>query len=92
MFMGSGRDDRPIPHEHGMAGSAGLATPCLAADKNGDTALDKSEFPAFIDAAAAAGKPMAQKIKAASRYNMAFGRIDKNGDGFISPEELSSLK
>ena len=64
----------------------------LAADKNGDTALDKSEFPAFIDAAAAAGKPMAQKIKAASRYNMAFGRIDKNGDGFISPEELSSLK
>ena len=55
----------------------------LAADKNGDTALDKSEFPAFIDAAAAAGKPMAQKIKAASRYNMAFGRIDKNGDAAL---------
>ncbi|WP_161596975.1 EF-hand domain-containing protein [Rhizobium glycinendophyticum] len=64
----------------------------MAADKNGDTQLDSSEFKTFIDALAAAGKPMAVKIKGAGRYGMAFGRIDKDKDGILTPTELSALK
>lgn len=64
----------------------------LTADKSGDGNLDQGEFQVFIDGLAAAGKPMAQKLKAAGRYGMAFGRIDKNKDGLVSPTELTSLK
>ncbi|MGI6244510.1 MAG: hypothetical protein ACOYJQ_01905 [Pseudochelatococcus sp.] len=63
-----------------------------AADKNADGALDQAEFRAFIDQQAADGKPNAVKIKSSGRYGTAFGRIDKNGDGRITPDELSSAR
>ncbi|MDH4414916.1 MAG: hypothetical protein QE484_16530 [Rhizobium sp.] len=64
----------------------------LAADKNGDTELDSSEFKTFIDGLAAAGNPMAGKIKGAGRYSLAFGRIDKDKNGLLTPTELAALK
>lgn len=64
----------------------------LAADRNGDGKLDQGEFKTFIDGMAAAGKPMAAKIKSAGRYGMAFARIDKSKDGMISPDELKALQ
>lgn len=64
----------------------------MAADKNGDTKLDAAEFKTFIDGLAAAGNPMAGKIKGAGRYGLAFGRIDKDKNGLLTPAELSALK
>ncbi|MGE6741394.1 EF-hand domain-containing protein [Allorhizobium pseudoryzae] len=64
----------------------------MAADKNGDTKLDANEFKTFIDGLAAAGNPMAGKIKGAGRYGLAFGRIDKDKNGLLTPAELSALK
>ncbi|MCY1666376.1 EF-hand domain-containing protein [Rhizobium sp. SL86] len=64
----------------------------MAADKNGDTKLDSSEFKTFIDGLAASGNPMATKIKGAGRYGLAFGRIDKDKNGLLTPAELSALK
>ncbi|MGV6873081.1 EF-hand domain-containing protein [Pseudochelatococcus sp. B33] len=63
-----------------------------AADKNGNGTLDKTEFRTFIDQLAEAGRPNAVKIKSSGRYDFAFGRIDKNGDGRITPDELSSVQ
>jgi Ca2+-binding EF-hand superfamily protein len=64
----------------------------LAADKNGDTELDSSEFKIFVDGLAASGNQMATKIKGAGRYGLAFGRIDKDKNGLLTPTELSALK
>jgi hypothetical protein len=64
----------------------------LAADKNGDTELDSSEFKIFVDGLAASGNQMATKIKGAGRYGLAFGRIDKDKNGLLTTTELSALK
>jgi Ca2+-binding EF-hand superfamily protein len=71
-----------------------LAAPDLfaTADKNGDGSLDQAEFAGLIDAAAAAGKPKAQKVKAYNMYAKAFARVDKNEDGKISKVEAASMK
>lgn len=71
---------------------ASAQEPFAAADANGDGVLDKTEFRAFIDALAEAGKPNAQKVKSAGRYDMAFGRIDKDKDGSISAAEVAAMK
>jgi Ca2+-binding EF-hand superfamily protein len=75
-----------------LSGTALAADPFSLADTNGDGALDASEFKAFIDAAAAAGKPKAAKVKANNMYTMAFSRIDKNGDGQISKKEVAGMR
>ncbi|MBB6510745.1 Ca2+-binding EF-hand superfamily protein [Rhizobium soli] len=64
----------------------------MTADKNADTMLDQPEFKVFIDTMAASGKPIALKVKQAGRYNLAFGRIDKDKNGLLTPNELQSLK
>lgn len=64
----------------------------MAADKNGDTKLNSAEFKTFIDGLAASGNAMAGKIKGAGRYALAFGRIDKDQDGLLTPAELAALK
>lgn len=64
----------------------------MTADKNADTMLDQGEFKTFIDLIATSGKPVAAKLKASGRYGMAFGRIDKDKNGLLTPTELSALK
>ena len=64
----------------------------MTADKNADTKLDQNEFKVFIDMIAASGKQMAVKVKQSGRYAMAFGRIDKDQNGLLTPTELSALK
>lgn len=61
-------------------------------DANGDGGLDLTEFTAFIDAAAAAGKPNAKKIQANQFYDKAFARIDKNKDGLVTKKEIASMR
>lgn len=61
-------------------------------DANADGGLDLTEFTAFIDAAAAAGKPNAKKIQANQFYARAFARIDKNKDGLVTKNEIASMR
>ncbi|WP_137131574.1 EF-hand domain-containing protein [Rhizobium sp. FY34] len=64
----------------------------MSADKNADTMLDQNEFKLFIDSMAASGKPVAVKVKQAKRYGMAFGRIDQDKNGLLTPTELKALQ
>jgi Ca2+-binding EF-hand superfamily protein len=75
-----------------LSGTALAADPFSLADANGDGALDAGEFKAFIDAAAAAGRSKAAKVKAHNMYKMAFSRIDKNGDGQITKKEVAGMR
>ena len=59
-----------------------------ASDANGDGALDKAEFKAFIDRRADAGGSRAGMVRTHGLYDRAFARVDKNGDGIVSKEEL----
>ncbi len=60
----------------------------IAADGNGDEHLSYEEFRSFIATMAAHGQPTSQRIRAFGAYRMAFRRIDANGDGLASPNEL----
>ncbi|MEL6818121.1 MAG: hypothetical protein AAFP80_05705 [Pseudomonadota bacterium] len=62
------------------------------ADANGDTFLTYDEFVTFIELNAADGIGNAARLKARNMFQTAFGRVDANGDGSISPEELQALR
>lgn len=59
-----------------------------AADADGDERLTLAEFRVLIQQLAAAGAPMSARIRNLGVYRIAFGRVDSNGDGLASPEEL----
>ncbi len=61
------------------------------ADANSDNALSKSEFTAFIDLSAASNLGRAGLVKKNRRYDTAFSRADANGDGAVTPAELTNL-
>lgn len=67
-------------------------TAFLAADSNGDEALDYAEFRTFIRSMADLGAPMSIRIRAFGVYGIAFGRVDSDNDGFASPEELRAAE
>lgn len=59
-----------------------------ASDANGDEQLTLSEFRTFIQYMASAGAPLSQRIQQFGAYGIAFGRVDANGDGLATPQEL----
>ena len=59
-----------------------------AADSNGDELLTPTEFRVFIQQMAIYGAPMSQRIRALGAYGIAFGRVDADGNGLATPEEL----
>ncbi|MEO0761300.1 MAG: hypothetical protein AAFZ09_05745 [Pseudomonadota bacterium] len=63
----------------------------MQADANADSALTKGEFVTLIDLNAQSGIGRATMIQRFNRYDMAFGRIDANGDGLVTPEEMQAL-
>ena len=74
-----------------MTSAALAGTPAedfVAADANKSGALDAVEFRAFIDLSANAGRKNAVMVRNMGAYGRAFAKLDKNGDGQISPAEL----
>ena len=63
----------------------------MQADADADGALTLSEFTTLIDLNAQHGIGRAAMIRRFGKYSTAFGRIDTNADGFVTPEEMSAL-
>lgn len=61
------------------------------ADVDASGSLDFSEFATFIDLNADDELGRASTVRRFGRYGMAFDRADADGDGSVTPEELSSL-
>lgn len=58
------------------------------ADADGDKALNNEEFRMFIGLNAEDNIGRANLVKSRKLYSMAFGRLDKNKDGKITPDEF----
>lgn len=63
-----------------------------AADLDGNELLTLSEFRTFIQLMADAGAPMSQRIVNLAAYRVAFRRVDTNGDGLATPNELRAAE
>jgi Ca2+-binding EF-hand superfamily protein len=68
-----------------------IAANVLEADADADGALTLEEFTTLIDLNADSGIGRARMIQRNDRYSMAFGRIDLNGDGFLTKDELEDM-
>ncbi len=87
-----------------LAAWAGLAAPVSAqdqplgaenyrqADADGDGILVYAEFATFIDLAAADGLGNAERISARGWHSRAFSRVDADGDGRVTPQELEAMQ
>jgi Ca2+-binding EF-hand superfamily protein len=62
------------------------------ADANGDGHLAFEEFASFIDLNAADGIGNAHRVSSRGLHAKAFKRVDADGNGLVTPEELSKLK
>lgn len=62
----------------------------VGADANADLHLDPDEFRTFIAAMAETGQSTAQTVHFFGAYELAFGIVDANKDGRLSPVELRS--
>lgn len=61
------------------------------ADSNDDGAISRAEFETLIDLNAADGLGRAQRVKQSGRYGMVFNRLDANGDGFLTKQEMQQM-
>jgi len=61
------------------------------ADANQDKMLDLDEFTRFIDLNADHGLGRAGMIRRFGLHSRAFGRVDANGDGAVTPAEIASM-
>jgi Ca2+-binding EF-hand superfamily protein len=64
----------------------------LEADADGDGVLVYAEFATFIDLNAADGLGNAAQISNRGLHARAFNRVDANGDGMVTPEEIQALR
>ena len=64
----------------------------MQADANGDGVLVYAEFATFIDLNAADGLGNAARVSSRGMHARAFERVDANGDGIVSPQELQALQ
>ncbi|MEO1494813.1 MAG: hypothetical protein AAFV19_21915 [Pseudomonadota bacterium] len=62
------------------------------ADANGDGKLVYAEFATFIDLNAADGLGNAARVSSRGLHARAFARVDANGDGIVTPEELQAMR
>lgn len=58
------------------------------ADVDANGVLNTEEFVAFINLNAAQDIGQASRVKNAGAYDRAFARLDQNGDGLVTPDEL----
>lgn len=63
----------------------------IRADANADKALNLDEFRTLIDLNAQHNIGRAKMVKRLGKYSMAFGRMDANGDGLVTPSEISKM-
>lgn len=61
------------------------------ADANTDGLLNEAEFSAFINLNAEAGNKGAIRVRNNGMHARAFNRVDANGDGTVSREELQAM-
>lgn len=64
----------------------------VLADVDGDERLSSSEFRKFIDENAKDNLGRAARVKRLGAYDKAFERLDANGDGFVTREEIASAR
>ncbi|MGB0694196.1 MAG: hypothetical protein ACPGOY_01010 [Rhodospirillaceae bacterium] len=62
------------------------------ADANNDLKLNADEFKNFIDFNADDSIGNADRVRSFNMYERAFGRIDGNGDGFVTPDEMRAMQ
>jgi len=60
----------------------------LQADANKDHQLDLAEFTTFVDLNADDGLGRASMVRSWGMHETAFGRVDTNGDGLATREEI----
>jgi Ca2+-binding EF-hand superfamily protein len=76
-----------------VAGSASLGQENFRqADADEDGQLVYAEFATFIDLNAADGLGNAARVKSRGLHARAFERVDANGDGVVTPEELQAMR
>ena len=61
------------------------------ADRNDDGVLTRSEFETLIDLNATDKLGRAERVKKSGRYGMVFNRLDANGDGFLTKQEMQAM-
>ena len=63
----------------------------IQADGNSDGNLNRSEFEMLINLNAADNLGKASKVKRAGLYDKAFNRLDADGNGLITKEEMEAM-
>lgn len=63
----------------------------VEADRNDDGAISASEFETLINLNAADKLGRAERVRKSGRYDMVFNRLDANGDGFLTKEEMQQM-
>ena len=63
----------------------------VQADQNNDGAISRAEFEALIDLNAADSLGRAGQVKRLGAHDAAFGRLDADGNGLLTREEMQAL-